>query len=161
MERQVQESKKNFLQGLDVRSQREKLGAFISFCEDTIFEIQHAAKINEIESVEEIRKAEAHMMQYFTTRKKRTAPEAAPVKASEWTFSSAALSLLMLLLHCFWLASKWLGTQAWNKAGAVWRHFRKSVAPKPHSTEEGPHRRARRVLIVVWILPSPQGVPPQ
>ena len=39
MERQVQESKKNFLQGLDVRSQREKLGAFISFCEDTIFEV--------------------------------------------------------------------------------------------------------------------------
>ena len=39
MERQVQESKKDFLQGLDVRSQREKLGAFIGFCEDTIFEV--------------------------------------------------------------------------------------------------------------------------
>ena len=33
-------------------------------------QIQHAAKINEIESVEDIRKAEAHMKQYFHTRKK-------------------------------------------------------------------------------------------
>ena len=74
---------------------------------------------------------------------RRSAPEAAPVKASEWTFSSAALSLLMLLLHCFWLASKWLGTQAWNKGGAVWRHYRKSVAPKPHSAEGGPPQKSQ------------------
>ena len=33
-------------------------------------QIRHAAKINEIESVEEIRKAEAHLKQHFNTRKK-------------------------------------------------------------------------------------------
>ena len=38
-ERQVQDSKREFLQHLDVHSQREKLSAFIDYCEDTIFEV--------------------------------------------------------------------------------------------------------------------------
>ena len=38
-ERQVQDSKREFIQNLDVHSQRQKLGAFIDFCEDTIFEV--------------------------------------------------------------------------------------------------------------------------
>ena len=46
-------------------------------------QIQHAAKINEIESVEEIRKAEAHMKQYFTSRKKWVGQWAGQVDMTE------------------------------------------------------------------------------
>ena len=75
---------------------------------------------------------------------RRSAPDATPGKAPEWTFSSAALSLLIFLLHFLWLALGWLGAHVWKKAGAAWRHFRKAVEPKPLSTEGGPPKESQK-----------------
>ena len=67
-ERQVQDSKREFLQHLDVHSQREKLSAFIDYCEDTIFEIQYASEIRGTESEVKIEKAESHNQQHHGNR---------------------------------------------------------------------------------------------
>ena len=38
-ETQIQESKRSFLHSVELGSQKSKLNGFISFCEDTIFEV--------------------------------------------------------------------------------------------------------------------------
>ncbi|CAI8034630.1 Ryanodine receptor 2 [Geodia barretti] len=45
-ETQIKESRKNFLHSVDMRSHKKKLEGFVSFCEDTIFEMDYADKIS-------------------------------------------------------------------------------------------------------------------
>ena len=43
-EAQIQESKRNFLHSVEMGSQKKKLEGFVSFCEDTIFEVSADSK---------------------------------------------------------------------------------------------------------------------
>jgi Ca2+-binding EF-hand superfamily protein len=123
-ERQVQDSKREFIQNLDVHSQRQKLGAFIDFCEDTIFEIQHAAKINEIESQEEIRKAEFHRKQHMGTELKISSDVTGHSQAS---LPVKALIFVLHILSIVWTVHL---PKFRRKCVSLWQYSRWAVAPK-------------------------------
>lgn len=44
-EAQIQESRRNFLHSVELGSQKNKLQGFVSFCEDTIFEVSYCVYV--------------------------------------------------------------------------------------------------------------------
>ncbi|XP_065916546.1 ryanodine receptor 2-like isoform X2 [Dysidea avara] len=64
-DKQIKESRKFFLQTSEVASSREKLESFINFCEDTIFEMEHIAKITDSETSMRMAQAEVHLSKHY------------------------------------------------------------------------------------------------
>ncbi|XP_076069948.1 ryanodine receptor isoform X2 [Oratosquilla oratoria] len=62
---QIKESKRAFFYSIVTEGDKEKLEAFVNFCEDAIFEMQHAAALVEEEEDGMVRKSEADALKYI------------------------------------------------------------------------------------------------
>ncbi|XP_069170443.1 ryanodine receptor [Procambarus clarkii] len=63
---QIKESKRGFFYAIVTEGDKEKLEAFVNFCEDAIFEMQHAAALMEEEDDAMAKKCEADALKYLT-----------------------------------------------------------------------------------------------
>ena len=63
---QIKESKRAFFHSIVTEGDKEKLEAFVNFCEDAIFEMQHAAALVEEEEDAVSKKAQHEAMKYLT-----------------------------------------------------------------------------------------------
>ena len=60
----MQESRKNFLHSVEMGSHKKKLEGFVSFCEDTIFEMDYADKISGSEQQSRESRAFQHRLRH-------------------------------------------------------------------------------------------------
>lgn len=67
---QIKESKRAFFYTVVTEGDKEKLEAFVNFCEDAIFEMQHAAALVEEESDGIVKKSSDDSMQYLSEEEK-------------------------------------------------------------------------------------------
>ncbi|KAK7028974.1 Ryanodine receptor 2 [Halocaridina rubra] len=63
---QIKDSKRNFFFDVVTEGDKEKLEAFVNFCEDAIFEMQHAAALMEEEDDAMIKKSSADGLKYLS-----------------------------------------------------------------------------------------------
>ena len=62
---QIKDSKRAFFYQVVTEGDKEKLEAFVNFCEDAIFEMQHAAALVETEDESASKKAKADGLKYL------------------------------------------------------------------------------------------------
>ena len=60
----LQESRRNFLHSVEMGSHKRKLEGFVSFCEDTIFEMDYADKISGLEQQSRENRAFQHRLSH-------------------------------------------------------------------------------------------------
>ena len=63
---QIKESKRSFFHAIVTEGDKEKLEAFVNFCEDAIFEMQHAAGLVEEEEDAVTKKSASDAMKYLS-----------------------------------------------------------------------------------------------
>lgn len=63
---QIKESKRAFFYSIVTEGDKEKLEAFVNFCEDAIFEMQHAAALVEEEDTSIAKKSSDDSMQFIS-----------------------------------------------------------------------------------------------
>lgn len=63
---QIKESKRGFFYAIVTEGDKEKLEAFVNFCEDAIFEMQHAAALMEEEDDALAKKSSADGLKYLS-----------------------------------------------------------------------------------------------
>lgn len=63
---QIKESKRGFFYAIVTEGDKEKLEAFVNFCEDAIFEMQHAAALMEEEEDAMAKKSSADGLTYLS-----------------------------------------------------------------------------------------------
>lgn len=63
---QIKESKRGFFYAIVTEGDKEKLEAFVNFCEDAIFEMQHAAALMEEEDDALAKKSNADALKYLS-----------------------------------------------------------------------------------------------
>ena len=80
----LQESRKNFLHTVDTGSHKKKLEGFVSFCEDTIFEMDYADKISGSEQRSRESRAFQHRLRHTKALQNPPRSVTAPVSCVLW-----------------------------------------------------------------------------
>ena len=93
----LQESRRNFLHSVEMGSHKKKLEGFMSFCEDTIFEMDYADKISGTEQQTRETRAFQHRLEH--TKSLQTPPQSVPDDLLH-NYNNTCISIVYTYSNC-------------------------------------------------------------